>query len=172
MLGLKLIHLSKGPPHDDRLRLLSQVTVIHLTHWGHNKMTDIFHMTLSNTSDWMKTFEFHIKWHWIMFLGVYLMSPLVQVLVWCLTGDKQLHERTSFLLTHWGQVTHICVHNLSINGSNNSLSPGRHQAIVWTNAGILLIGPFYRNWFFFHSRKCIWKCRLQNGSHFVSTSMC
>ena len=26
-------------------------------------------------------------------------------------------------------------------GSDNVLSPGRHQAIVWTNAGILLIGP-------------------------------
>ena len=24
----------------------------------------------------------------------------------------------------------------------------------------------------FHSRKCIWKCRLRNGSHFVSASMC
>ena len=24
----------------------------------------------------------------------------------------------------------------------------------------------------FHSRKCIWKCRLENSSHFVSTSMC
>ena len=24
----------------------------------------------------------------------------------------------------------------------------------------------------FHSRKCIWKCRLENGSHFVSGSMC
>ena len=26
-------------------------------------------------------------------------------------------------------------------GSDNSLSPGRRQAIIWTNAGILLIGP-------------------------------
>ena len=24
----------------------------------------------------------------------------------------------------------------------------------------------------FHSRKCIWKCCLENGSHFVSASMC
>ena len=24
----------------------------------------------------------------------------------------------------------------------------------------------------FHSRKCIWKCRLENGSHFVSASKC
>ena len=27
----------------------------------------------------------------------------------------------------------------TIIGSNNGLSPGRRQAIIWTNAGILLI---------------------------------
>ena len=43
-------------------------------------------------------------------------------------------------LTHWGQVTHICVSELTIIGSDNGLLPGRHQAIIWTNAGILLIG--------------------------------
>ena len=42
-------------------------------------------------------------------------------------------------LTHWGRVTHICVSKLTIIGSDNSLSPGRRQAIIWTNAGILLI---------------------------------
>ena len=44
--------------------------------------------------------------------------------------------------THWGRVTHICVNKLTIIGSDNGLSPGRRQAIIWTNAGILLIGPF------------------------------
>ena len=42
-------------------------------------------------------------------------------------------------LTHWGRVTHICVIKLTIIGSDNGLSPGRRQAIIWTNAGILLI---------------------------------
>ena len=44
-------------------------------------------------------------------------------------------------LTHWGRVTHICVGKLTIIGSGNGLSPGRRQAIIWTNAGILLIEP-------------------------------
>ena len=44
-------------------------------------------------------------------------------------------------LTHRGRVTHICVANLTIIGSDNGLSPGRRQAIIWTNAGILFIGP-------------------------------
>ena len=44
-------------------------------------------------------------------------------------------------LTHWGRVMHICLSKYTINGSDNGLSPGRRQAINWTNAGILLIGP-------------------------------
>ena len=42
-------------------------------------------------------------------------------------------------LTHWGRVTHLCVGYLIIIGSDNSLSPGRRQAIIRSNAGILLI---------------------------------
>ena len=48
-------------------------------------------------------------------------------------------------LTHWGRVTHICVGNLTIIASDNGLSPGRRQAIIWNNAGILLIGPLGTN---------------------------
>ena len=41
------------------------------------------------------------------------------------------------LLTHWGRVTHICVGNLPIIGSDND--------IIRTNAWILLIGPLGTN---------------------------
>ena len=43
-------------------------------------------------------------------------------------------------LTHWGRATHICVSKLTIIASDNGLSPGRRQAIIWNNAGILSIG--------------------------------
>ena len=42
-------------------------------------------------------------------------------------------------------MTHICVNKLTIIGSYNGLSPGRRQAIIWTNAGILLIGHLETN---------------------------
>ena len=48
-------------------------------------------------------------------------------------------------LTHWGRVTHICISNLTIIVSDNGLSPGCRQAIIWTNAGILLIKPLATN---------------------------
>ena len=57
--------------------------------------------------------------------------PLVYVMALC--------------LTHWGRVTHICVGNLTTIGSDNGLSPDRRQAIIWTNAGLLLIGPLGTN---------------------------
>ena len=40
-------------------------------------------------------------------------------------------------------MTHICIGNLSIIGSDSDLDlpPGQLQAIMWTNAGIFLTGP-------------------------------
>ena len=85
-----------------------------------------------------------------------------------------------FALTHWGRVMHICVFILTIIGSDNGLSPGRRQAIIRTNAGILSIGPLGTNFSeiligmqaFSFKKKSMWKSRLRNGLHFVSASMC
>ena len=60
-----------------------------------------------------------------------LLLQLHVAVMWC--------KSTS--LTHWERVTHICVSKLTIIDSDNGLSPGRRQAIIWTNAVILLIGP-------------------------------
>ena len=43
-------------------------------------------------------------------------------------------------LNYWGRVTCICTSKLTIMGSDNGLSPGRRQALIWTNAGLLSIG--------------------------------
>ena len=42
-------------------------------------------------------------------------------------------------------MMHICVIKLTIIGSDYGLSPGWCQAIIWTNAEILLIGPLGTN---------------------------
>ena len=69
----------------------------------------------------------------------------------CLTSSKLVRVTPYFPcqslvpLTHWGRATHICVGKLTIIGSDNGLSPGQHQAIIWTNARILLIGPLGTN---------------------------
>ena len=50
-----------------------------------------------------------------------------------------------FILNHWGRVRHIYVNMLTITGSDNGLSPIRHQAIIWTTAEILLIRTLGKN---------------------------
>ena len=61
----------------------------------------------------------------------------------CVTGTL------SYLASHWysprGQVTHTCFTKITIIGLDNGLSLGRRQAIIWTNAGILLLGPLGTN---------------------------
>ena len=42
-------------------------------------------------------------------------------------------------------MTHICASRLTIIVSDNGLSPGRRQAIIWINTGIVLIGPLGTN---------------------------
>ena len=54
-------------------------------------------------------------------------------------------SQDQFPSTHWGRVRHICVDSLTIVGSDNGLSPGRRQAIIWTNAERLLFGPLGTN---------------------------
>ena len=56
-----------------------------------------------------------------------------------LNSLEEICIETVNILTHWGRATHICVGKLTITGSDNGLSPGRRQAIIWTNAEVLLI---------------------------------
>ena len=54
--------------------------------------------------------------------------------------SREFHLRVwTVNLNYFGRVTPICVSKFTIIGSDNGLSPIRRQAIIWTNAGILLI---------------------------------
>ena len=77
----------------------------------------------NSTKAWIKILQFSFRKRY------YKMSASVSLLV------------PTSVLTHWGRVTHICVGKLIIIGSDNGLSPDRRQAIIWTNAGLLSIGP-------------------------------
>ena len=81
--------------------------------------------------------------------------------------------------THLARVTHICVRQLTIIGSDNGLSPGRRQTIIWTNAEILLTEPLGKNVceilievYIFSPKKVHSKLLSENGGHYMSASMC
>ena len=57
----------------------------------------------------------------------------------CAFAEQEL--RSNGWSQHSGQVTHICVGNLTIIGSDNGFSTGRRKAIIWANDGKLSIGP-------------------------------
>ena len=61
------------------------------------------------------------------------------------SDQDEIYSQNPDRLTHWGRVTHICVSKLTIIGSDNGLAPGRRQAIILTNAGIILIEPLGTN---------------------------
>ena len=97
-----------------------------------------------------------------------------RLLIWRTCGGK-----ANTYLTHWGRVTHICVSKLTIIGSDNGLSPGRRQAIIWTNDGFLLIGPLGTNFSeilieinTFSFKKMHLKMSSGKWRPFVSASMC
>ena len=73
-------------------------------------------------------------------------GPVMKALRWTLGSQLGvLLCPMCVLLTHWGWATHTCVSKLIIIASDNGLSPGRHQAIIWNNAGILSIGLLWTN---------------------------
>ena len=65
--------------------------------------------------------------------------------IWTPGNIFQWNSYKNTILNHWGRVMYICVGKLTIIASDNDLSPGRRQAIIWTNTGILLIGPLGTN---------------------------
>ena len=80
--------------------------------------------------------------------------------------------------THWDRLTHICVGNLTIIGSDNGLSPGRRQAIIWINAVNIVNWPL-RNKFQWNFNKnsniFIHENMFESvvcDCHFVSASIC
>ena len=93
-----------------------------------NKIDDILQTIFS-----IKDMNISIKFLWNMFIGVWFTKKKIS-----LVGIMSS-------LTHSGRVMHICVSKLTIIGSDNGLSPDWHQAIIWTNTGILLIGPLGTN---------------------------
>ena len=90
----------------------------------------------------------YLRWQWIHFHICHQFKKYPQTLVHYfppLQHIKAPGHPFYFSLTHWSWVTHICISKLTIIGSDNGLSPGWSQAIIWTNDGILLIGPLETN---------------------------
>ena len=82
------------------------------------------------------------------------------------------------LYSDHNRVTHICVSNLSmlqimachLYNTEPLSEPMLPYCQLDPKEHILV--KFHLKFNSFHSRKCIWKCCLWNGGHFVSAPMC
>ena len=103
--------------------------------------------------DAFKAWWDHVPWDMVInqpdliytFTILYMIGPYItgRIIIWQNSGNVWTRKRA--ILIHWGRVTHICVSKLIGISSDNGLSPGRRQAIIWTNAGLLSIGPLGTN---------------------------
>ena len=121
---------------------VEDITNTPLTHWSRGKMAAISQATFSNAFSWILLkyvpkvpiqyssigSDYLHQW-WLVYRRIYICVTRPQLWV------HSLRPRDAY----------ICVNNLIIIGSDNGLSPGRRQAIIWTNAGILFIGPIGTN---------------------------
>ena len=88
------------------------------------------------------------------------------------TADSELHKTLShYFVTYLSPVSYVCVGEL---GHHWFRSPVPCEAITWTNADLLSIGLLRVNisvnleleFYHFHSRKFIWKCRQPKWRQF------
>ena len=91
-----------------------------------------------NISEQYRSNEKTLHWIWLHNCHISCNKPSIRNP----TNNICIHSQN---LIHWGRVTHIWVNKLTMIGSDNGFSPGRRQAIIWNNAGILLIGPLGTN---------------------------
>ena len=82
-------------------------------------------------------------------------------------------------LTHWGRVTHICAGKLIIIGSDKACRLIGAKPLSEPMLDCCQLDPcehismkIYSKYSNFHWRICTWKCRLRNGAHLVSASVC
>ena len=86
-------------------------------------------------------------------IGIALVPPTVFTELGIQTAVLFYARSIAVKVVHWtGCKTYRIIHNrptylskLTIVGSDNGVSPGRRQAIIWTSAGLFLIGPLGTN---------------------------
>ena len=113
---------------------------IHLNHSTNISSNDVSYKWLTDqTSMWPVDC--------LLFMWGKIMIPMYRLWLHNLYGlyGPRCPQSLERLLTDWGRGMHISIGNVTIIGSDNGLSPGRLQAIILTNAGILSIGPLATN---------------------------
>ena len=71
------------------------------------------------------------------------ISFTTEGLRWINLSNTMMLPLIWLIITLWS--SDICINKLTIIGSDNGLAPVKREAIIWTNDGIMLIGPLGTN---------------------------
>ena len=90
-----------------------------LTHWGRDEMAAIFQTPFANGFSWMKLYEFRLKFHWSLFLGVELTIFQHWFRLWLGADQATSHYLNQWWLVHW-RIYASLGHNVLIPSSDVS----------------------------------------------------
>ena len=68
---------------------LLRINIVILTHWGGDKMSALFKTTFWNAVSWMKMYEFRLRFHWWLFLCLWLTIFRYWFRNWLGAGRRQ-----------------------------------------------------------------------------------
>ena len=151
MLGLKLV---KGAP--DGLVFSTNASPIKhmiinaskLVQNGYHYGDDTFKYIFFNENWWIIGSGNAFSFTWCLAITLPNDSPIIGLWEMRLWLQIMWFSNSSYRLTSWvfpGKSFSCEWHRTHQIVSDNGLSPGRRQAIIWTNAGILIFGPLGTN---------------------------
>ena len=82
-------------------------------HRGQNKMGNIFQTTFSNAFSWMKMYEFHFRFHWILFLRFQLTISQHWFRSWLGADQVTSHYLNQLWLVYWCIYESLRLHELT-----------------------------------------------------------
>ena len=82
-------------------RLSASFLTAYSIHWGRNKMAAIPQTTFSYAFSWLKVYEFHLRFHWSLFLWFDLTISQHWFREWLGTDQATSHYLNQLWLVYW-----------------------------------------------------------------------
>ena len=102
-----------------------------LTHWGWDKMATVLRTTFSNVFYWMKIYEFHLRFHWSLFLMVYSTIFQHWFRYWLNANQATSHYLKQWWLDYRCIYASLCVNELKyLAPKKNDLLPSLRRLYV------------------------------------------
>ena len=97
----------------------AQLSFWRLTHWGRDKMAAVSQTMISNAFSWMKMYEFHLKFHWSLFLRFQLTIFQHWFRYWLGAVQATSHYLNQWWLVYWRIYASLSLSELGVKSCEN-----------------------------------------------------